>query len=131
MGLNHPNVGINYSAEFTISAIPWITSSTIPTESTEEFNFNHVTKWITVKNNTSGSLAAVGVTLNGVEKSWNYFTIAGGDSTTFDWRVVRLFVSSSEGIPNVSIAAGLTGIQSKHSDALYNLTGSSGLSGIG
>ena len=131
MGLTHPHSSINYATEFQISAIPWLTSSTVPAGSTSEYTFPCVTKWLTVKNNTAGSVAAVGVTLNGVEKTSNFFYLIAGESVSLDWRVVRMFVSSSSGSPNVSVIAGLTTIEKKYADALFHLSSSYGQSGVG
>lgn len=131
MGLNNPHSGINYATEFQISAIPWMTSSTVTASSTAEYAFPCVTKWLTVKNNTAGSVAAVGVTLNGVEKTSNFFYLIAGESVSLDWRIVRMFVSSSVGAPNVSVIAGLTTIEQKYADALYYLSSSYGQSGVG
>lgn len=90
-----------------------------------------VSKWVTIKNNTAGSVAAVGVTLNGVEKTSNFFYLIAGESVSLDWRIVRMFVSSSVGAPNVSVIAGLTTIEQKYADALYYLSSSYGQSGVG
>lgn len=131
MPLNHPKSGVNYIAEFQTSPIPWITSSAVPTGSSMHVAFDRVTKWVSIKNNTSASVVAVGVTQNGLEKTHNYFPLNGGETVQLDWRLIHLWLSASVGAPNVSIYAGMTGINRQESDVLEYLSSSISASGVG
>ena len=128
MGLNNPRPGYSSAAEYSVPGLPWLTSSILSVGETKKFDFERVSKWVLIKNNTYGTTANVGVTLNGA-KSTNYFTLIGGESVELDWRVARLFVSASVGLPDVSIIAGLTMID--NTEILQSLTGSEGWKGVG
>lgn len=130
MPLNNPTPGLGATSEYMASALPWMTSSVLLTGETKEYNFDFVSKWVMVKNQSAGTTINVGVTRNGVQGS-NYFTLIGGESVNLDWRLVKLYVSASVGAPSVAVIAGLTTIPLRQAGGLQMLTGSNQWNGVG
>lgn len=127
MAFDNPRAGFNATAEFQVSALPWMTSSVVTGGTVKRYDFTHFTKFVIVKNTTAGTVAQVAVNLNGFSRS-NYFELVGGESVSLDWRIRQLFVSGSTGSPSVSVVAGLTGIEAKQWPII---TGSMGFEGVG
>ncbi len=124
MPLDNPAPGGNWANEFTVSPIPWVTSSVAT--GLVGYNFGFVTKTLLVKNTGGGGSIKVGFTALGVMSSSNYFSLAVGEGFGGDYRVKSLFISGSGN--TFSLMAGLTGIQGRY---FPELTGSSGFVAIG
>lgn len=136
--LNNNRSGYNNVAEYQVSGVPWVTSSVASGVKRHRFStldeppgvqaatlrWDRVTKWIIVKNRSTGSMD-VSFTLNGFASS-NYFTLDQGESFSGDLRVTEIWVSGSAAQPYV-IVAGLTGVNAE----IPQLTGSLGHPGIG
>lgn len=125
MSLNHPIAGYGSVGEFQSSAIPWCSSSNIPSGQTARHDFHHITRFITVRNQSgSGSAVRVAFTQNGAEanNSANYFRVEGGQSETFEVRVAQLFLRPHGSFAvSVDVIAGLTTVLSSQ---MSPLTGS-------
>lgn len=125
MGLNHAFVSEGYVPAYQMSAVPFVTSSSVTTISV--VSFPNVTKFFTVQNNSSIPLR-VGFTELGVQGN-NYFTVRSGSDYTADFKVNCLFLSSSTGSPiNFTVLGGLTCIPSSE---MLTVTGSNGFDGVG
>jgi hypothetical protein len=112
-----PRPGYNLTSEYLSSGLPWVTSSTIPTNFTQEYQFQNVTKFITIINNApTGNILKIGFTKNGVEGT-NYIELNGNSSIRLDYRVTCIFLRSSYNI-SYSIAAGLTAVPREYAPVL-------------
>lgn len=107
MPLGNPKGGFAFSPEYQSSALPWVTSS-IANPAPQEWDFNYVTRFISVSVPTTGTLS-IGFSLNGINGS-NKYTIPGPNQVTLELRVSKLWVKGESGAPNYTICAGLTTI---------------------
>jgi hypothetical protein len=121
MALDNPRPGHNSAAEYMLSAIPWVTSSTV--NGVQRYDFPQVTKSLVLKHN-GGANIKVAFTRAGL--TTNYFEMSPGEAYADDLRVTRLFVSGSSS--SVSVIAGLTTIDSR---GILILTASNGIEGVG
>lgn len=131
MSLNNPNLGEGYVPAYQVSAMPYVTSSTVALGATKEISFNYVTKFFTIKNTgASSNVIAVGFTQNGMlPGNANFFTLSGSESITGEVRTNKLFISGSAGASTTfTLFAGLTNIPVKN---FLTVTGSNGFSGVG
>lgn len=107
--------GLNSVGSYQISGVPWATSSiNAPANSSQplEISFPTVSKFIVVKNDSTGSVKLrVGFSSNGVKNTNNYFILNKGDSFEGDLRITKLYLLSDDSstVP-VTVVAGLTGI---------------------
>jgi len=107
--------GLNHVGSYQISGLPFVTGSlTAPTSSGTpiSIDFPNVTKFISVNNPSTigGPQLRVGFSENGI-KSTNYVLVNPQATLTLEVRATKLFLlSNAAAIPNVSVAAGLTGI---------------------
>jgi hypothetical protein len=110
---------------YQVSSTPFVTASNVTT--VEAVRFPFVTRFFTVQNRSALELR-VGFTQLGV-RGTNFFVVPSGSSYSNDFRVDRLFLSSSTGgsIPFV-VLAGLTSIPASGFNVV---TGSSGFAGVG
>lgn len=108
---NYPASGLNNTAEYIASGLPWATASVVTTSS---FNvtFPFVTNELVITN--SGSLPLrVGFTSNGVNGS-NYLTVLAGQTTRLDVRLTKLYLrADTSGSVTFSMFAGLTQIPAR------------------
>lgn len=131
MSLNNPGLGEGYVPAYQVSAMPYVTSSTVALGATKEISFNYVTKFFTIKNTgASSNVIAVGFTQNGMlPGNANFFTLSGSESITGEVRTNKLFISGSAGASTpFTLFAGLTNIPVKN---FLTVTGSNGFSGVG
>lgn len=135
MPFQPPGGGLNNTAEYMTSGLPWVSSSAISSGSTWEIEFPYVTNNLTIHNaGTVASSLAVGFTLSG-SRGTNRFLL---DSTTtfsdtFDQhvRVARVFIHALTNNVTASVFAALTTIPTRHFPTLtssvpvaYDPTGS-------
>lgn len=126
MSLNNPTPGLSVQ-EFLVSAIPYVTSSTVASGSVKVHDFSLITSFFTVKN-TGPAALAVGFTELGVLGS-NRVVLAMSESFGGHFRVKSLFLLGMESSSSsYELVAGLTGVASRH---MPTLTGSLGLDGLG
>lgn len=116
MGLNNPQGGLGYAAEFQTSALPYVTSSQVPLASSgiTRIDFAKVSRFITVVNlGSAGQHVRVGFTRNGMTNG-NYVLVDGTKDITFDYRVTSVYLAG-DAVANirVSVAAGLTNIDAR------------------
>ena len=132
MSLKWPEADIKSVGEYQVSAIPFVTSSTLAAAETREVSFPRFMKFIIVRNQDSADTMQVGFTLNGVQANPpanpNFIKLAAGESVSADLRIKSLFLSSSDGTPDFEVFAGLTDIKANQ---FITLTGSNGFSGVG
>lgn len=116
MGLNNPKSGLNTTAEFTMSGLPWVLSGTV-SSTTVRYIFPKVTKDILVINNntTATHRLRVGFTENGVNgvAAANYIIVNGGSNITLGVRVKELYLlRDGDTDISTSVCANLTMIDS-------------------
>lgn len=130
MAINYPTQGEFYVGAYSVSATPFVTSSTVNLGETKEIQFGYVSKFLVIRNTSATSVLAVAFTQNGLKPSnSNYFILSGSESFSGDLRTDRIFVSGSGGSSTgFSVVAGLTTIPSKN---LTPITGSVGFTGVG
>jgi hypothetical protein len=122
--------GLNYTAAYQTSGIPFVTSSLSVTGSTPlRIEFNKITKFITVRNETLTSSAnvplRVGFSSNGVQGT-NYISIDNKEVLgPYDWRAKEIYLYCPTGEATASISAGVTNIEGK--ELPFNWTGSVGV----
>jgi len=130
MSLNHPYQSENYAPAYQISAMPFLTSSTLPLGTTKQIDFDYVTRFITIRNTAaSTSVLALAFTEQGLlpAKS-NYFLVSGSQEYTGEIRSTQLFLSGVSGTSTYSLLAGLTTIPAR---MMLPITGSNGYPGVG
>jgi hypothetical protein len=127
---NYPSAGEGHVPAYQVSAVPFVTSSTLAANQTQRIDFGFLTRFLLVKNNTVATTKlAVGFTANGMKPAMgNFFILSGSESMNVDIRVTSVYLSSSQGLPGYSLIAGLTGIPTVNAAIL---TGSSGFPGVG
>ena len=136
MGLNYPNMGMYYAAEFQTAALPYVTSTLAPGVGSGvlRIDFEKITKFIQVNNLApAGQYLRMGFTENGV-RGGNHYLINGGDeSYAFDLRVKTLFFAGVTGSVEMSLMAGLTCIDARQMPILSGSLsdGSPGWIGVG
>lgn len=129
MAINNVYQGEGNVAAYQISATPFVTSSQVSFGQIKEIRFEHVTKFLTVKNNSPSTVLSVAFTKNGFKaQNSNYFFLSGSEAFSGELRVDRLFVSGSSGSPRFSVVAGVTTIDPRN---FLLVTGSNGHSGVG
>jgi len=130
MAINYPLQGEFNTSAYTISATPFVTSSTITLGEIKEINFGYVSRFFSVKNTSPGTVISVGFSTNGLKpKNSNFFFLSGSqDSGALELRADKIFISGSSGNSIFTITAGLTTIASKFATPL---TSSMGFTGIG
>lgn len=106
-----PSPGYNNTPSYQTSGLPYLTTSS----GLQHLTFPMVTKFITIT--ATGGATKFGFSADGFAGT-NYFTIASGQTQTFDFRVKEMWVS---GAGAFGVAAGLTDISAVH---IPSLTGS-------
>ena len=131
--LDNPKIGTSFAAEFSSSALPWVTSSVAPaTGSPTRFNFQKVSRFVIVSNldATPANSMSIGFTRLGITTSNNKLVIPGGQTVTLELRVKEIYVQGEGGTPNFSILAGLTNVEAGSMGVLTG-SGGTGWSGVG
>ena len=127
MPLNNPPPGSNYAAEFSVSPIPWVTSSFAEQYVVQRYDFQNVASSLHVRNHATGShVLAIGWSRAGVTGS-NRVCIYQNESLTMDLRFKTLYVMPCSGSVRYDLLVGLTGIESRY---FPDLSGS-GYNGVG
>lgn len=114
MPFQPPGGGLNNTAEYMVSSLPWASSSAIPSGSTWTVTFPYVTNHLEVHNasNTAATLA-VGFTLSGAQGS-NRILLGSNTNfaDTFDQhvRVTTIYLTALTTNVTASVFAGLTTI---------------------
>lgn len=122
--------GLWNASSYVASGIPWATSSLVAPLSSGtpmEVSFPSVTKFITIKNISTGTeKLRVGFSSNGVKNTSNYFLLSPNESFAGDIKVKSIFILSDAGsAATASVIAGLTGIDA--SNLQNNWSGSLGV----
>jgi len=100
--------GPSNTAEYLASGLPYATRSIATASNVTTVTFPFVTKFVTVKNNSSGSLQC-GFTRLGTQGS-NYFTLNQDVAWSGDIRVGEMFFTAASGSLTFEVVAGLTQI---------------------
>jgi hypothetical protein len=128
MPLNNPWPGGNLLAEYQISGVPWLSSSTIPAGNIRRVDFDRVTQFITVRNDATGTMR-LAFTQAGLTS--NYWQLAANESVSERFRCTVLFLSGAVGAA-YSIRAGMTNIGARHFPVLTgSVSGSLAIDGLG
>jgi len=112
-GLGYPSVGEGYAPAYQVSAIPFVTSSNLPSVDgvhIKEIEFSNITRFFTIKNTGEYTLY-FGFTENGV-KGGNNFLLKKDESYIGEIRTTQLWISGTQDT-TFSLLAGLTSIQSR------------------
>lgn len=127
MPFQYPMGGLAYTPEFIGSSLPYLTSSNVSLGGLTEISFQNITKFVIVKNASTGSeVLALGVTRNGVIGS-NKILLNAGESFTADWKLTSLWLSGSSGATvSFSVAAGLSGLDASRVPPITGSAHSSG-----
>ena len=129
MSYNNPTFGEGYSPAYQISATPFVTSSQVTLAQIKQIEFGHVTRFVTIKNNSPSTVLSVGFTENGLKsQNSNYFFLSGSESFSAEIRVDRVFLSGSSGTSSFTVLAGMTTIPVSN---FLLVTGSNGYTGVG
>lgn len=131
MSLNNPVMHEGFVPAYQVSAVPYVTSSSVAPGQVQEFGFSHVTRFFTIKNTsaTSTNTIAVSFTQNGLlPANSNYFPLSGTEAFSGELRVDRVFVSGAVGTSTFTIVAGLTSIPLRN---FLIVTSSNGFNGVG
>ncbi len=131
MALKNAHPGWDWSAEYTVSGVPFCTSSictgvrrivfgdeTIMTGS-------FITQWFVVTNESAAALR-VGFTQRGLTTTSNYIEIEQDESVSAELRVKELWLSGSGN--TFQLLAGLTGI---HAHTVQDISASNFFPGVG
>jgi hypothetical protein len=126
----HYTNGVYSVGQYQMSGKPFATGSLAVDYATPlEVTFPLVTKFVTIKNSTTGSNSTmrVGFSANGVNGT-NYYTLENGESYTADIRIVSVFLRGDVSPCTAIVVAGLTGIESQlRTDIGPNYSGSIGV----
>ena len=130
MSLNNPVIGEGYVPAYQMSAVPYVTSSTIAGNATVEISFPQVTRFLTVKNVDAANSIYVAFTQNGLSAAnSNFITLKVSGSLSEELRTTKLFLKNAAGTTtSYELIAGLTNIPASQ---FTTLTGSNGYSGVG
>lgn len=130
--MNWPQVHEGYAPAYTLSAIPYMSATTISVGEIHQYTLPFVSRFISVHNRGVGDTdeIAFAFTENGLKPAFsNYNSLGQGDSFTGELRTVQLFVSCSKGSDvKYQVLFGLTDIP--HRNFLL-ITGSNGHAGVG
>lgn len=126
---NPPASGPNAVAEYQVSSVPYLSSSTIPASTVVGFFLPFVTRTVQVRNLGGAGELRVGVSYSGTLAK-NYFSVPVSSSQDLDMRTTTLFLYNSAGAGTLSYSlnAGLTTIPVKN---FPMLTASNGFDGVG
>lgn len=126
MPFQPPGGGLNNTAEYMTSGLPWVSSSVIASGSTWRVDFPMVTSHLTVHNAgaAGSSVMALGFTLSGAQGT-NRFLLTNNNNVddTFQEqvRVKTIYITALTNFVTASVYAGLTTIPTKN---FPTLTGS-------
>ena len=128
--------GLNHVGSYQASSRPWVSSSVnVPisgaTATATEIAFPKVTKFVTIRNDATGSTSELRVAFSrdALDTSKNnFFTLAQSSSISLEYRVTKLYlISAGAYIGSASVIAGLTQIDASHlSDSWSGLDGNGG-----
>lgn len=130
-----PRPGLNYTPAYQASGIPFLSSNIAIAASGSGVRpvsvcFYNVTKFITIKNEVSTTLASAplyfGFSEAGLATGSYFISLNNGESYSGDLKVSYVYLMAGSAVPtSASIAAGLTSIPSAH--CKHNWTGSVGV----
>jgi hypothetical protein len=114
MPFQPPGGGLNNTAEYMTSGLPWVSSSAIPSGSTWEIVFPYVTNNLTIHNaSTAAATLAIGFSFSG-SRGTNRFLVDSSAliDESFDQhiRVARVYLTAVTNNVTASIFASLTTI---------------------
>jgi len=112
---NYLKPGLGNTASYQASAIPWVSSSVAPSSGEiQKFSFPQVTKFVTVKNNSSiATTLRVGFDEKHLQYSTGeYIFLSNQESISLDVKVVNMYFMTDDATNiSFSVVAGLTTIQ--------------------
>jgi hypothetical protein len=112
---NYLKPGLGNTASYQASAIPWVSSSVaLSSGEIQKFSFPQVTKFVTVKNNSSiATTLRVGFDEKHLQYSTGeYIFLSSQESISLDVKVVNMYFMTDDATNiSFSVVAGLTTIQ--------------------
>lgn len=122
MTLAHPSPGQNSPYEYMVSAIPWLTASTVANATTAKFDMPTVASSYEIRNMSAVNSLVFGFTAAGVAGT-HYKTLRAGESHSADIRFVSIFIGAPSGSVSFEMNNGLTTIQTRY----FTLSGALGI----
>ena len=104
--------GLGNAASYEVSGIPYVTGGLNPAGGEIALSFPQVTRWVVVSNTdpAAANTVKIGFSSNGVGGE-NYYLLSGSQTTPrLEVKVTELYLNGAS--TNVSVIAGLTGIES-------------------
>ena len=122
--------GEGFVPAYQMSAVPFVTSSTIAANATVEMSFPQVTRFIMVKNTHATNSMYVSFTERGLESSnSNFITLGVNGTLREELRTVKLYLKNAAASSTTfELLAGLTNISSNQ---FNTITGSNGYASVG
>jgi len=105
MSLGNPKSGFGMVPEYQVSALPWITASTLPVGGVVH-RFPWATQYFTLQND---SASVINVGFSPSVTGSKYFPVGVSGSLSLDVRIVNLYLTGTAG-SQYSLFAGLTTI---------------------
>jgi hypothetical protein len=105
MSLGNPKSGFGFVSEYQVSALPWVTASTLPSTMLR-YDFPWVSQYFTLQNEGSNDIK-VGFTPS--TSGSKYFAVKSSSSLSLDVRVKSLYLTGSSG-SQFSLFVGMTSI---------------------
>lgn len=136
MAQNYVSPGWGSSADYAAAGLPWVFSGVaVSNTNALQFNFEYVSKQITVKNNATagGGSICFGFTRNGTQLGPERYEVSPLEYITLDCRIKELFIIASGSATNVpfSLHASLTLIPEYNMPILTASVDGSNWDGVG
>lgn len=113
MSLGNPKSGFAYVPEYQVSALPWVTSSTVPVDGVIH-RFPWATQYFVVQNDSANQIK---IGFSPSVSGSKYFPIGVSGSLALDVRIIDLYITGTAG-SQYSLFAGLTTIDRNVSPVL-------------
>lgn len=126
MSMQWPKAGPNDVASYSVSAVPWVTSSVLQSNEVRSYLLPAVSRYIHLRNVGAVGELKLGFSTNGINGNppshTHYLTVSASQALpVLELRVKEIFLKASSGTPSFELLVGLTNIKS---DNFPVLTGS-------
>ena len=109
--------GLGNAASFQVSGIPYVTGGIdLSAGGVTSLDFPLVSNWIVVSNNSTGGTIQIGFSSRGTLNTNKLTLAAGSISPKLEIKATQLHLSGTTDSDNVSVMAGLTGIETVNID---------------
>ena len=116
MSLQHPKAGPSDVPSYSVSAIPWVTASSLGASEVRSYSLPAVSRFIHVRNVGATGSFVMGFTTNGVNgnpaSETRYLSVLASSSLpVLELRVKEVFLRATAGTPAFELLVGLTNIR--------------------